>query len=217
MTHRPPADLQLPGAGVQAISAGGSTSAAIQNGKLIVWPKGALCSILEAEPLLGLTDVQDMAVSSRHLLLLLKNGSVISVGCPGEAAAQVPSIVSAQTSLQIAVGSNGTSMALLADSGRLVAWGSVDELNAVPFDAQANVTSMACGATHAIALLSNGTVLAWGHSQGFGELSIPAELAVIGNHRILQLGAGDGYSLALIDDVQTPGMTSSECCRSVFC
>ena len=67
------------------------------------------------------------------------------------------------------------------------------------------VTAVAAGGTHSLALLANGTVVAWGNNE-FGQLGdgsttiAPVPVAVSGLTGIKAIAAGESHSLALLAD-----------------
>jgi len=67
--------------------------------------------------------------------------------------------------------------------GVLVAWGRRDYETAVPAGLT-NVVTIAAGAEHSLALLSDGTVAAWGYN-GWGQTTVPASLA-----NVVAIGTG---------------------------
>jgi len=54
------------------------------------------------------------------------------------------------------------------------------------------VMAVAMGNSHAVALLSNGTVSMFGTTNSFGQLNVPSGLS-----GVTQVAAGDTYSLAI--------------------
>jgi len=97
--------------------------------------------------------------------------------------------------------------------------GNNDNVN-VPVQAQGpgtGVTQISAGANHALALLSNGTVQAWGYN-GAGQLgdgtyasdvANPAPVQVTGLGSVTQISAGANFSLAVhqVALIQLPGST----------
>ena len=76
-------------------------------------------------------------------------------------------------------------------AGTVVAWG-----NAAPVPADAtNVVAISAGAEHDLALRADGTVLAWGQDNTFGETTVPAGLA-----NVVAIAAGYDHNLALKAD-----------------
>ena len=108
------------------------------------------------------------------------------------------------------------SLALLSD-GTVVAWGddeygqlgdgSVGGFRDTPVAVSglSAVTAIAAGATHSLALLSNGTVMAWGDNE-YGELGNATTkesdlpVAVHGLSGVKAISAGGGHSLALLSN-----------------
>jgi alpha-tubulin suppressor-like RCC1 family protein len=75
----------------------------------------------------------------------------------------------------------------------------------VPVSGLTNVTAMAGGGLHSLALLSDGTVMAWGYN-GYGQLgdgtfdTRTAPVPVSGLVDVTALAGGDFHNLALLLD-----------------
>ena len=110
----------------------------------------------------------------------------------------------------VAVAAGGFhSLALLAD-GTVFGWGGNIAGAAVGYETESphrgnglvkvagkvlsNVTALAAGRTHSLALKSDGTVVAWGLNQ-MGETDVPAGLS-----NVMMIAAGETYSMALKSD-----------------
>ena len=88
-------------------------------------------------------------------------------------------------------------MALLAD-GTVVQWGKA--MRAYPVPAQVyNIIAISAGVDHALALRSDGKVLAWGANQ-YGQINVPADLT-----NAVSIAAGLQYSLVLTSDAKVIG------------
>ena len=77
----------------------------------------------------------------------------------------------------------------------VVAWGGDFDLTTIP-DNVSNVTAIACGAVHTMALKSDGTVVAWGDRLGpnnYGQIDVPSGLS-----NVTAIAAGTLHSLALM-------------------
>ncbi len=80
-------------------------------------------------------------------------------------------------------------------AGHVVTWSSWEGYTAPPVPTAAtNVTAIAVGFGHAVALKSDGTVLAWGYSQ-YGETNVPEGLS-----NIIAVAAPPLHSIALKSD-----------------
>ncbi len=88
-------------------------------------------------------------------------------------------------------------------------WGSSVTASPIPASLD-NVVQVAAGYDHSLALLNNGTVVAWG-SNGRGQTNIPAGLA-----DVVAVAAGDSYSLALKSDGSVHGWGYDPNTNSVF-
>jgi alpha-tubulin suppressor-like RCC1 family protein len=148
-----------------------------------------------------------IAAGADHNLAIVENGSVVAWGLDDSGQTNVPDTVSSV--LSVAAGESH-SVALLA-SGTVVAWGDdtygqtfipdillptnyvdtwwgeIEIINAnwIP------VQTIAAGRNHTLALLTNGTVVAWGDN-GFGQASPPSNLS-----NVVAVTAGDLHSAAL--------------------
>jgi len=76
-------------------------------------------------------------------------------------------------------------------AGTVVAWGGNDHSQSSAPAGLTNVTAIAGGASHSLALKEDGTVTGWGDNAS-GEISIPASVT-----NVVAIAAGDGFSLAL--------------------
>lgn len=117
---------------------------------------------------------------------------------------------------QVAAGGHD-SVALL-DSGSLMSWGAdaygqlgdgevgTNRTTPVEVEGITKATAVAAGGQHNLALLSNGTVMAWGDNQkgqlGLGSVSESVDLptAVPGLTNVVAIAAGAEFSLALLKD-----------------
>jgi len=76
----------------------------------------------------------------------------------------------------------------------VIAWGNNNDLQSQVPPALLNVTRVAAGALHSIALKSDSTVVCWG-SNSFGQTNIPPNLT-----NVMAISAGATFSLALKSD-----------------
>ena len=183
-----------------------------------------------------LHQVEAIAAGGSHGLALLRTGTVMAWG--DNASGQIgngannnedtPVSVTGLTGVT-AIAAGGTfSLALLSD-GTVMAWGdnSSGELgdgsNAsfsstpVPVTGLGEVTAISAGVNHALALLSDGTVMAWGDNS-FGELGdgtsgsfSESPVAVTSLSGVIAIAAGNGFSEALVagGDVMAWGNNTS--------
>jgi alpha-tubulin suppressor-like RCC1 family protein len=178
----------------------------------------------------GLTGVTAIAAGGKHGLALLSSGQVMAwgeneVGELGNGTAKdsdVPVAVSELTGVVAIAAGEQFSLALLSD-GQVMAWGA-DEFGElgnssvaargpeeerfseapVAVEALSNASAIAAGGRHSLALLANGTVVAWG-ADGAGQLgdgSITARaevpVPVSGLTGVAQVAAGGEHSMALL-------------------
>jgi Regulator of chromosome condensation (RCC1) repeat len=177
----------------------------------------------------GLKEVTAIAAGSDHSLALLKNGTVMAWGNnefgqlgdgeQGEAhSSDVPVEVKGLKEVTAIAAGRFYSLALLKN-GTVMAWGN-NELGQlgdgqhggayatdVPVEVEAltEVTAIAAGSQHSLALLKNGTVMAWGNNQsgqlGEGNIifsDVPVE--VEGLTEVTAIAGGQEQSLALLKD-----------------
>jgi alpha-tubulin suppressor-like RCC1 family protein len=110
----------------------------------------------------------------------------------------------------------GSVAAMAQDQGTAQAWGHnfgtlsdgtfEDRSTPVPVNGLTNVTAVCSGSLHTLALLSDGTVMAWGNNQsgqlGEGTLT-PVEntpVQVSGLANVMAIASGSAHSLALLSD-----------------
>jgi alpha-tubulin suppressor-like RCC1 family protein len=105
----------------------------------------------------------------------------------------------------LALLSNGTVMAWGDDEVGQLGDGTNETVSAVPVAVSglSGVTAIAAGANHSLALLSNGTVMAWGENEagqlGTGNLQeSDVPVAVKGLSGVTAIAAGGNHSLALL-------------------
>ena len=131
-----------------------------------------------------------------------------------EAFSDMPVSVSALSEVTAVAAGGRHSLALLAD-GKVMAWGDdefgqlgngrSETLSSVPVAVSGldEVTAIAAGGEHSLALLANGTVMAWGDNESgqlgtgnFEESDVPK--AVKGLSGVSAISAGGEHSLALL-------------------
>jgi alpha-tubulin suppressor-like RCC1 family protein len=184
-------------------------------------------------PVSGLDGVTAIAAGSEHSLALLSNGTVMAwgnngsgeLGSPGEDS-DVPVPVSGLSGVTAIAAGDDFSLALLSN-GTVMAWGSNYngqlgdsqrgyETNSdvpVPVSGLSGVTAIAAGGGHSLALLRDGTVMAWGYnywgelgdgtntgpeSCGFVSACSDKPVPVSGLSGVTSVAAGNSHSLALL-------------------
>ncbi len=179
----------------------------------------------------GLANVTQVSGGDTHSLALLGNGTAMAWGdnasgqlgdgtTTGRLAPAALDLSSfGQQVVQVSAGATH-SLALLAD-GRVLAWGnrssgklgdggSIDgnQLTPVAVDLTgfaSPVTKVSAGALHSVALLANGTLIAWGNNAG-GRLGDgtttyrTAPVAVVGMSGVVDVAAGATQTVALKAD-----------------
>jgi len=172
----------------------------------------------------GLTSVEAVSAGGEHSLGLLSNGTVWSWGSNLEGqlgdgtntSHNEPEQVTAVSGAKAIAAGGGHSLALLSN-GTVMAWGGNEsgQLGDGNFQAEStvpvavkgltNVKAIAAGATHSLALLNTGTVMAWGDDTS-GELgngtvkTSDVPVAVKGLTGVIAIAAGDEFSLAVLSN-----------------
>jgi alpha-tubulin suppressor-like RCC1 family protein len=173
----------------------------------------------------GLTGVTAVSAGREHSLALLSGGTVMAWGNNREgqlgngstANSDVPVAVSGLTGVT-AISAGGEHSLALLSNGTVMAWGSDEEdqlgsgvkagtKSAVPVAVKglSGVTAIAAGGAFSLALLSNGTVMAWGAGAegqlGNGKKAKSASpVAVKGLSGVSAVAAGREHALALLSD-----------------
>jgi alpha-tubulin suppressor-like RCC1 family protein len=236
----------LPGVGgVKAIAAGANHSLALLgDGTVIAWGNnesgqlgnGTTAARGEPAPVKGLTGVKAVAAGGNHSLALMSNGTVMAWG-EGESgqlgngtlkSSSVPVTVKGLSGVRAIAAGAEFSLAVLT-SGTVEAWGSnaygqlgdpeIEETSNVPVavGGLTGVSTVAAGANHALALLSGGTVKAWGED-AFGEIGDGAFATRVGTPQpvsgltgVTAVSAGTGDSAALLGSgtLETWGINQS--------
>jgi alpha-tubulin suppressor-like RCC1 family protein len=189
----------------------------------------------------GLSDVTSIAAGAGHSLAVLSSGSVMTWGQNNDgqlgdgttARSSTPVLVTGLSGARAVAGGYEHSLALLLD-GSVMAWGNSavgqlgDGVFSGPETCEAScstkpvavtglsgATAIAAGSAHSLALLSNGTVMAWGRN-GFGELGdgthtgpeacvssfacAATPVAVSGLSGVTAIAAGEEFSFALLSN-----------------
>ena len=221
--------------GVKAIAAGGSFNLALlTNGTVMSWganESGELGTGDEEEsdvpvPVKGWSGVSAISAGADHSLALLTNGTIMSwgdneegelgTGSTGSHDTPVPvkglsgvTAISAGADFSLALLSNGTVKAWGDDrAGQLGSEAPEEGFSPQPVEVGAltGVTAISAGDGHALALLSNGSVMAWGEDVD-GELGnstiepwTQEPVQVTGLMGAVAVSAGDHDSLALLGE-----------------
>ncbi len=222
--------------GVTQVSAGGEHSLALlTNGTVLAWgdnSHGELgnstttsSDVPVAVP--GLTGVKSVSAGDEYSVAVLTSGRVMSWGDGGNgqlgdgkfADSHVPVAVKGLTGVS-AVAAGGRHVLALKTDGTAMAWGANDGgqlgnggppgSSDVPVAVQSltGAVAVSAGNSHSVALLSNGTVMAWGDN-GFNQLGRPngfpggvgssnVPLRVPGLGQTAAISAGAMFNLALL-------------------
>jgi alpha-tubulin suppressor-like RCC1 family protein len=233
-TNTRPTPVPVQGlSGATAIAAGAEHSLALlSNGTVMAWGENEAGQLGDGGttfsevpvPVKGLTNVKAIAAGGNHSMALLSNGTVMAwgEGTEGElgngklTGSAVPVAVKNLTGVSSIAAGGSFSLAVLSKGGTVESWGSdsngqlgnagVEGMSDVPVPVEglSGVMSVAAGSQHALALLSDDTVMAWGEDNA-GELgngtTKPEEakpVAVSGLSGVSAISAGDRDSVALL-------------------
>jgi alpha-tubulin suppressor-like RCC1 family protein len=229
-----PVQVQSLEGGVSAIAAGTEHSLALAGGTVWAWGSNERDQLGDNVPaelerdtpvaVSGLSEVVAIAAGGFHSLALLAGGTVTAWGDNGlgqlgngtSKSSDKPVTVKQLSGAVAVAAGEQFSLALLSD-GKVKAWGDDESgqlgdgkettRKRLPADVKklTGVTAIAAGAEHSLALLSNGTVMAWGNDE-FGQLgdgtttdsTVP--VAVTGLSHVVAIAAGGDHSLALLED-----------------
>jgi alpha-tubulin suppressor-like RCC1 family protein len=176
----------------------------------------------------GLGEVEAVSAGGFHSLALLKNGTVEAWGCNKAGQLGVGSTVASDVPLEVPGLGGVTSVSAgfefslaLLESGKVDAWGTNEEgtlgdgneegpetcvqiCSRVPVEVSSlsGVVAISAGFEHALALLSNGTVMGWGQGEegqlgnGVEEESYVPVLASEITRDVVGVSAGENHSLA---------------------
>jgi len=166
---------------VVAIAAGNSHSLALRSdGTVVGW--GGSSSDRAPE---GLSNVVEIAAGAGRSLALKQDGTLVAWGTGWGFPLRSP-----VTSNIVAIAVNAWGLALKED-GTAIGWGDPTSLTNIP-TTLTNLTAIAAGAAHGVALRVDGTVAAWG-GNNVGQTNIPSGL-----RNIVAIAAGTGHNLALV-------------------
>lgn len=168
-----------------AVAAGRRFSLALLagSGRVVAW--GANDAGQTDVPPDAQAGVVAIAAGADHALAVLGDGRVVAWGAtsaPAFGAAAVPLALATaanngtQRAVAVAVAAgDASSLALVAvEPGRVIAWGR--HFSPVPEAARSGVAAVSAGATHAVALLANRSVVAW---RTFGEYAYDFNWTVV--------------------------------------
>lgn len=189
-------------------------------------------------PVSGITGVQSLAAGSHHALALLEDGTVMiwgrrsgrgvlgqGSGEPATEATPVP-VPGLEHVKAIAAG-DFFSLALLED-GRVEAWGEdengqlgnglFEEYDATPtlIPGLEEVVAIAAGGHHALALLADGQVVAWGENKngelgngGHHDSDVPVPVSGLSEVASVAAGAVDSFAVLKSGGVESWGSNGS--------
>ena len=173
-------------------------------------------------PVAGLSEVTAIGAGYEHELAVVPGGSVYGwgsnlgdeLGRPSKelTGTETPVLIEGVGGAVAVTGGDAFSLALLED-GTVMAWGSNQNgalgtgskefLSPTPTKVAGleHVRAIAANGKHALALLEDGTVMAWGGGGGTGttdESNVPVPVA--GLTGVTAIAAGQQFSLALLED-----------------
>ena len=217
-----------------ALSGGSSHSLALlENGTVMAWGANGSGQLGDGNTtksdlpvaVSGLKEITAVSAGGEHSLALLSNGTVMAWGNNGEGQlgngttenSDVPVAVSGLSEVTAIAAGEHHSLALLKN-GTVKAWGEgtagqlgngAETNSDVPVEVSPQrlkneVTAIAAGQSHSLALLKNGTVWAWGEGT-FGQLGTccsesvaPAPVEVLALREVTAISAGQNHNLALL-------------------
>lgn len=138
--------------------------------------------------------VSQVAVTWDGVLALTATGRVVGWGATSGRVQMIPDEVAAAQVAQIAVNSQGTYAAAVTTGGRVLAWG-IKKTYPTPLSVPAalsGVVQVSLGQESAVALKSDGTVVAWGKPED-GLTQVPSGLVATA------VAAGDYSAIALTE------------------
>jgi alpha-tubulin suppressor-like RCC1 family protein len=165
---------------------------------IYIWPTNSFnfgsAAILTNTPS-DLTNAVAIAAGSSHIIVLKRDGTVETWGLSSGATTNVPNINDVTAVAAGYFAGISSSMALKAN-GTVVVWGDTYNqfgINKVPM-AATNITAIADGGDHCLALRSDGAIVGWGTGAD-GDTIPPAGLS-----NVVAIAAGNLYSMSLKSD-----------------
>lgn len=222
---------------VKAIAAGASHTVALMNdGSVMAWGDngsgqlgdGTTTNRLTPLTVLGLDNVKAISAGSGHTLALMNDGSVKTWGDNNDGQLGDGTTSNRLTPVTVSGLNNVTAIAAgyyhslaLVNNGTVQAWGDnffgeVGQNATIRFQSHptsvaglSGVSAIAAGGVHSVALLSNGSVQAWGNNY-YGELGngttspplvpTPTPVQVFGLSNVKAIAAGIYHTVALLND-----------------
>jgi alpha-tubulin suppressor-like RCC1 family protein len=189
--------------GVKAIAAGSEHSLALlSNGTVMSWGAntegqlgdGRTTNTNAPVAIQGLSGVSAIAAGGEHSLALLSNGTVMSWGSNGNRQLGVPAV-------KKKTGGGGPEEEEEFEETEIE-----HSTRPVPVQALSGVSAISAGAVHSLALLGNGTVMAWGSNQndqlgnggGGGADNIPSPVIGLSGVAAIASAGTAQHNLALL-------------------
>lgn len=172
-----------------ALAAGLNHSAALKgDGTVIVWGFDQFGALRPPD---GLSNVVQLLAAEDYCLALLADGSVRAWGAGGLDATFVPAGFTNVVALSV---SSFRKLALRGD-GSITGNFAIMDAHLEALSARRDVAAISAGYNHSLAVLTNGTVIAWGGQNLKGETNVPPGL-----NDVLSVAAGFERSVALRRD-----------------
>ncbi len=138
-----------------------------EGGRLYYWGNENLISI-SAGKYQG--QIDKIASNTTTVMALLKDGSVVALTNKETPFATVPAELERNA---VDIASTDTSAAAVTRDGRVVVWGSDEDVKAIPEEIQGKTISVSGGRAHFTALTSDGQVVSWG-ANNYKQSNAPA-------------------------------------------
>ncbi|MDD2319471.1 MAG: hypothetical protein PHO83_05395 [Geobacteraceae bacterium] len=180
--------------------------------------------VLSADEITPLTGIKAIAAGGKHTLAIAADDTVVAwgsntygqLGNDSKTTSRLPVVVSGLTDV-IAIAAGGEFSLALKSDGTVWAWGSNSKgqlgndstvSSSVPVQVGGltghTITKIAAGGSHALALVDDGTIFAWGYNE-FGQLgdgtitTSKLPVAVVMTGTATAISAGLDHSVAIID------------------
>lgn len=166
------------GVDIQHVAAGKTVAVASNESQVFIWGEGLGLEVQEYD----LADVKQLAAGSRHVLVLLNDGTLWNWGSDSQGVLNMEeqrtlSIADLDTKYAYVAAGNGSTLALTMD-GKLTGWGD-NTNNVLQLDENSEITqnlsfvNVSLNATYGLGVDENGVVWGWGYSP-HGVFGLPS-------------------------------------------